>query len=126
MNKKDVEEIVNLTVLKLKMTGLLRDDRKTAFQKTEELLRNYNTFKMVKDRKSTKKIVQKIEEALDDISNDIYFDIIPMFYFDNRTREDIADHFNTSTKTITRNKNKLVNQLKLRLFSDDVIYELFL
>ena len=126
MNKQQIEEVVNITVLKLKMAGLMRDDRKSAFQKTEALLRNYNTFKNVKDRKSTRHLCKKIEIALDEIKNDIYYDIIPMIYFENRTREDIAEHFNTSTKTITRNKNKLVNQLKLRLFSDDVIFELFL
>lgn len=126
MNKKQIEEVVNVTVLKLKMAGLMRDDRKSAFQKTEALLRNYNTFKNVTNRKSTKQLVKKIEIALDEIKDDIYYDIIPMIYFENRTREDIAEHFNTSTKTITRNKNKLVNQLKLRLFSDDVIFELFL
>ena len=126
MNKQQIEEVVNITVLKLKMAGLMRDDRKSAFQKTEALLRNYNTFKNVKDRKSTKHLCKKIEIALEEIKDDIYYDIIPMIYFENRTREDIAEHFNTSTKTITRNKNKLVNQLKLRLFSDDVIFELFL
>lgn len=126
MNREDVEEIVNYTVLKLKMAGLMRDDRKTAFQKTETLLRNYPVFKRVTDNRSTQKLVSKIEDALEEIKSDIYYDIIPMVYFENRTREDIADHFNTSTKTITRNKNKLVNILKLRLFSDDVIFELFL
>lgn len=126
MNKKEVEEVVNLTVLKLKMAGLLKDDRKSAFQKTEALLRNYNTFKNVTDKKSTIKLVKKIEIALDEIKDDIYYEIIPMIYFDNETREYIAEYFNTSTKTITRNKNRLINVLKLRLFSDDVIFELFL
>ena len=126
MNKNEVEEIVNLTVLKLKMAGLMKDDRKSAYQTTEALLRNYNTFKKVTDKKSTKKIVQKIEQALDEIKDDFYFDVIPMIFFQNCTREYVAEFFDTSTKTITRNKNRLVNQLKLRLFSDDVIFELFL
>ncbi len=126
MNREQVEEIVNLTVLKLKMAGLMNNDRKTAFQKTEELLRNYNTFKDVDDKESTTKLVQKIEDALKDIEDDIYYEIIPMTYFENDTRENIADYFNTSCKTITRNKIRLVNQLKLKLFSDDVIFELFL
>lgn len=126
MNREEIEEIINLTVIKLKMAGLMKDDRKSAFQKTEELLRNYPVFKRVTGNKSTQKLVSKIEDALEEIKSDIYYDIVPMIYFENRTREDIADHFNTSTKTITRNKNKLVNLLKLRLFSDDVIFELFL
>lgn len=126
MNREEIEEIVNFTVLKLKMAGLMKDDRKSAFQKTETLLRNYPVFKNVTDKESTIKLVQTIEEALDEIKDDIYYEIIPMVYFENRTREDIAEYFNTSTKTITRNKNKLINLLKLRLFSDDVIFELFL
>lgn len=126
MINKEIEEIVNFTVLKLKMAGLMKDDRKTAFQKTESLLRNYNVFKNVTDKESTQKLVQKIESALSEISDDTYFEIIPMIYFKNMTREDIAEYFDTSTKTITRNKNRLINQLKIRLFSDDVIFELFL
>lgn len=124
--KQIIDDTVNATVLKLKMTGLLNNNRKTAFQKTEELLRNYNTFKTIDDQDYTKKIVKKIDEALKSIEDDIYYDIIPMSYFDDRTREDIAEHFNTSCKTISRNKGRLVNLLKVKLFSDDVIFELFM
>ena len=108
------------------MVGLLREDRTTAFQKTEMLLRNLTIFKKVTDQKTTKMLVEKTEKALEEIKDDIYYDIIPAIYFDNRTREDIAEQFNTSTKTITRNKNRLINMLKTRLFSDEVIFELFL
>lgn len=126
MDKDQIEEIVNTTVLKLKMAGLLRDYRQSAFQKTEFLLKNLEVFKKVKDKETTKLLVEKTEKALEEIKGDIYFDIIPAIYFDNRTREDIAEQFNTSTKTITRNKNRLINILKTRIFSDEVIFELFL
>ena len=43
---KIIEDTVNRTVLKLKVAGLMKDDRKTAAQKTEELLRNYPKFKL--------------------------------------------------------------------------------
>lgn len=124
--KKIINDTVNATVLKLKMTGLLNNNRKTAFQKTEELLRNYNVFKTVTDQEYTRKIVNKIDEAIEEIKDDIYFDIIPMTYFDDCSREVIAEHFNTSVKTISRNKIRLINKLKLKLFSDDVIFEIFL
>lgn len=125
----DIEQVindtVNQTILKLKTAGLMRDDRKTAFQKTEELLRNYNAFK-ISDQPYTQKLVRRIDFALEEISNDIYFEIIPMIYFKEYTREDCAEHFNTTVTTISRNKTRLVNQLKNYLFSDDVIFELFL
>lgn len=129
MNENDVNKIindtVNNTVLKLKMAGLLRDGRQSAYQKTEELLRNYNDFKL-SDQPYTIKLVEKIETALESIKDDIYYEIIPMTYFKNQTRESIAEKFNTTQRTISRNKGRLINQLKVLLFSDDVIYELFL
>lgn len=125
--EKIIEETVNKTVMKLKMSGLMKDNRKTAYQKTEELLRNYETFKKVEDQPHTKKIVTIIASALYDLQkDDIYYEIIPMIYFEGKTREEVADYFDTTVTTISRNKNRLVNKLKNRIFSDDVIYELFL
>lgn len=120
-----INDTVNATVLKLKVAGILNDNRKTAYQKTEELLKNYNQF-LNSDQPYTKKLVCKIKEALQEIENDVYYEIIPLWYFDKETRESIAEHFNTTVTTISRNKNRLVNRLKVTLFSDDVIYELFL
>lgn len=123
--EKIIDKTVNKTVLKLKMTGLMRNDRKSAFQKTEELLRNYAAFES-SDQPYTKKLVEKIHEALKAIENDPYYDVIRLVYFEDATREYIAEQFNTTVTTISRNKTRLVNILKNYLFSDDVIYELFL
>lgn len=130
MNDADIKAIindtVNMTVLKLKVAGLLKDDRKSAYQKTEAILYNYPEFKKQQEQPYADTLVRKIEEALEDISDDIYYKIIPMFYFERQTREYIADYFGTTVTTISRNKTKLVNQLKVKLCCEDVIYELFL
>lgn len=123
--EKIVDMTINKTVLKLKMAGLMKDDQKSAFQKTEELLRNYHAF-CVSDQPYTIKLVKKIDKALSSIKDDPYFDLIQMAYFDGMTREEMAENFNTTVTTISRNKTRLVNILKSYLFSDDVIYELFL
>lgn len=122
---KIIEDTVNRTVLKLKLAGLMKDDRKTAAQKTEELLRNYPSFKL-SDQPYTKKLCQKIETALKTIQNDYYYEIIALYYFEKMTREEVAEHFNTSETTISRNKRRLINSLSAVLFSDDLIYDLFL
>ena len=122
--EKIIEDTVNRTVTKLKVAGLMKDDRKTAFQKTEELLFNYNNLKLSDERK-TKVLVRKMNEALGTIKSDIYYGIIPMFYFDHETRENIADYYNTTVTTISRNKTRLVNELKAILFSSDFISELY-
>lgn len=123
--QKIINDTVNSTVLKLKMAGLMKDDRKTAYEKTEELLRNYNAFKK-SDQPYTIKLVKKINDALDIIMDDLYFDVITMYYFEKKTREEIAEQYDTTVTTISRNKTRLINKLKPILFSDDVIYELFL
>lgn len=123
--EKVIDMTVNRTILKLKMAGLMRDDRKSAFQKTEELLRNYNAFSK-SDQPYTKKLVEKIDDALESIKDDPYIDIVIMYYVAEKTREEIAEELDTSVTTISRNKTRLVNILKSYLFSDDVIYELFL
>lgn len=122
--EKIIEDTVNRTVTKLKVAGLMKNDRKTAFQKTEELLFNYNNLKLSDERK-TKVLVRKMNEALGTIKSDIYYGIIPMFYFDHETRENIADYYNTTVTTISRNKTRLVNELKAILFSSDFISELY-
>lgn len=123
--KEYINDTVNATVLKLKMAGLLKGNRQSAIEKTEELLRNYPIFKDLQEP-YTVKLVANIEKALDDIKDDIYYEIIPMYYFHNETREYIAGYFKCSETTISRNKTRLLNQLKLRLVSKEVIEELFL
>lgn len=123
--EKIIEDTVNRTVLKLKMSGLMKDDRKTAAQKTEEILKNYPRFKL-SDQPYTIKLCDKIETAMNTIKDDYYYNIISLYYFDGMTREEVAEHFNTSETTISRNKKRLVDALSAILFSDDLIFQLFL
>lgn len=127
----DVDEIikqtVDYTVMKIKLAGLMKDNRQTAFQKTEQILRSYNDMKKSYSENGTaKKFVDIIDNALETLKDDSYYDIIPMLYFEKRSREDIAEFFDTTTTTISRNKRRLVEKLKVLIFADDVIYELFL
>lgn len=125
--KSIISQTVDQTVLKLKLSGLMKDNRQTAFQKTEEILRNYNQLKKSYSEDGTaKKFVDIIDNALKELLDDLYYDIIPMMYFENQTREAIAEYFDTTVTTISRNKTRLINKLKYLIFADDVIYELFL
>ena len=123
--KKYIDDTVNSTVLKMKMAGLLKRNRQSAIEKTEELLRNYPIFKDLQEPYAVK-LVSNIEKALKDIEDDLYYEVIPMYYFHNETREYIAERFGCTETTISRNKTRLLNQLKLRLVSKEVIEELFL
>ena len=124
--KQIISDTVNETVLKMKMAGLMKDNRKTATEKLEELLRNYPTFKQITDKEYTVKLVQKVDEAMQTIAGDPYYDVIRLFYFEDQTRESIALDYGCTETTISRNKTRLLNRLKTILFSDEVIFELFL
>ena len=131
MFKIDIERViqdtVDKTIAKLKLSGLIKDNRQTAFQKTEQILRSYNDMKKSYSEDGTaKKFVDIIDKALNELKDDFYYDIIPMTYFEGRSREEVADFYDTTVTTISRNKRRLIDRLKLFIFADDVIYELFL
>lgn len=73
----------------------------------------------------TKNFIKVIDAAIDVLRDDPYFEIIPMKYFDCKSREDIAAFYDVDASTISRHKNRLVNLLQIRLFSDEVIYQIF-
>ena len=74
---------------------------------------------------TTKNFIRVIDNALAALQDDLYFEIIRMKYFEGQTREDIAEYFEVDASTISRNRNRLVNLLQIRLFSDEVIYQIF-
>lgn len=122
-----IQATVDQTILKLKMTGLMKDSQQTAFQKTEYVLRNYNNFKKAYSEDNTaRKFIDLVNAALEELESDPYYEVIPMTYFHNRTREEVAEYFDTTVTTISRHKTRLINQLKTYIFADDVIKELFL
>lgn len=72
----------------------------------------------------TERALEMINRSLRVIQSDQYYEIIPMRYFEQYSREEIADHYAVDVSTISRNKSRLVNRLALYLFSDDVLRDL--
>ena len=66
-------------------------------------------------------VVNMVERALGTIRNNKYNDIIEMKYFDDLTFEHISEKLDISVITAKRYKNKMIRQLQLVIFSDDVI-----
>lgn len=121
-----IKQTVDYTIVKLKLSGLMKDNSQNAFQKTEQVLRNYEELKRSHSEDGTaNKFVNIISDALKSIEDDDYYDIIPMIYFEGQSREDIAELFDVTVTTISRNKTRLINKLKTLIFADDVVKEIF-
>jgi RNA polymerase sigma factor (sigma-70 family) len=148
---------------------------KTAYQKTETLLYNYNGFKRViqerydeidelkrvgipkkstsiveytphtgkvssivlpeesvesavqerlRSVQGTVQVVELIDKCMSALKNDPYYCILEMRYFEGRTQEDIAEHLGCSQVTVSKNKNRLVKELSLRLFPNLIAEEM--
>lgn len=119
-----IKKTVKSTVFELRSAGLLNDKITSSYQKTEELLRNYNVLSMSSDPAASM-IIDRIENALSYIKEDPYYEIITLYYIGGRTREELADRFDTTVTTISRNKSRLVNKLKVVLFTHDYIKEIY-
>lgn len=113
-----IKKTVDSTVKKLKNNGMICPD-KTSYQKTEDILRRYPNLRTDSPK------LKMIKDALNEISDDPYFEVIQHIYFDKIPREEVAFLFNTSPRTITRNKKRLVEELRDRLFPDDYLDEMF-
>lgn len=172
--EKYIDEAVKKTASEFKRQGLLKDNRRSPFQKTETLLYNYNNFKSAIDDKieqikgikdeglpqksksitsfssspmfevksdsekaeekiesiegsiqTTRNFIKVLDAAIDMLKDDPYYEIIRLKYFEEKSREQLAEHFECDVRTISRNKNRLVNLLQIRLFSDEYILQIF-
>ena len=123
LNTEEIEYIVKKTIKEMRAAGMIREGYKPVTQRTEELLSYYPKLK-ISNKPYTIEAVKKIEAALNTIRDDQYYEIIDLYYFQNLSREIIAEHFNTNEKTITRNRRRLLKSLSVVIYSDDVVSEL--
>ena len=122
--KQLITATVEATVQRLKAAGMLKQAR-TSREKTEELLRQYPLFKLIKGKRRTAELVGAVENALAKIGGDPYAVIIEKHFFEHEALENIAFDLNISTKTARKHKQRLVGILSNMLFSDEAIQEIF-
>lgn len=74
---------------------------------------------------TTRSFIRIIDNAVASLKDDPYYELIEMRYFKGCSQEEIAEYFYCDVRTIRRNKNRLINLLQIRLFSDEVIRQIF-
>lgn len=123
--KQIINETVTATVLQLRAAGLLKDETKTAYEKTEALLYQYPELCKV-DEPYAHRVVQEIDACLEDAANDPFIDVIRLFYFGGNKNAACAAIMCYDERTLRRNRRRLVEKFSARLASDDFIRELLL
>lgn len=98
MDKSEVREIVRETIEELIKRGLLRSYDDLAYPEAATMLKVYY------DEGEEDKLIQ---DALDSISDDPYYKIIPLYFSYGYTLEKLAEIFNVEVSTISRNKKRL-------------------
>ena len=73
----------------------------------------------------TKHYIAILDRELEKLSRDSYYDLILLLYFEGKTQDEVAEYYDCCQQTIWRNKGRLINKLKIMLFSYDIIHELF-
>lgn len=111
------------------MTGSYNETLSTMFSKNvrnniQEEKADDQIERLQQSIATTENFISIIDDSVNKLTDEPYYEIIRLKYFEKKTREEIAEHFDVDVRTITRNKNKLINRLKIDLFCDDVLLEM--
>ena len=120
---KTAQTTARAVVAELTKKGLIKDNSLGSFKKTERILYEYPHWK--KYNIETENFCNLIEKALESVSDDPYYKIIELKYFQKWTHERIAEYFDVDVSVISKRRTKLINQLRPIIFSLDFIKELY-
>lgn len=93
-----IEQTVRQSVLEFKRAGLLKDPDNAAYTDASEMLSRYY---------NSDKTDSALTYAIQRLRFDPYFKIIPMFFEQKKTVEDIAEELGVDMRTVYRNKKRL-------------------
>ena len=119
MNVHDIiDQAVKETIRELKRNKLLKPTRLNSFTRVEKILYLYPKLTIHDPMK------QCIDNALSVIKGDEYYGVIESYFFEDLTFEKIADIYDVDTRTVSRNRTRLVKVLAQELFPNEVIKDI--
>lgn len=121
--KKLEEEAKGIAIPKAKSNSLILNERNNTYVYGDETLETrISELKQISVK--AKSQIRLVKSALKKIENDKYYDIIPMYYFEEKTIEEIAEECEWAVGTVSKHKKRLMNDLKVYVFPDTFIEEL--
>lgn len=115
--------------------------KKPFYRSTEERLFAFNSVKTalkndvftLKNKGGSEELCKRIEEssfevarindAVNTVNGDFYYDIIPLKYRDRKSDEYIAEVLNCDPTTVRRNKKRLVERISICLYGAGALKE---
>ena len=121
--KKLEEEAKGIAIPTAKSNTLILNERNNTYVYGDETLETrISELKQISVK--AKSQIRLVKSALKKIENDKYYDIIPMYYFEEKTIEEIAEECEWAVGTVSKHKKRLMNDLKVYVFPDTFIEEL--
>ena len=103
MTDKEIKSIIDLTVQRtvkeLKRKRMLKETDNIVYSDASEILTNYYR---------SGKVEATITYAIQGLRFDPYFRILPMYFEEGKTIEQIAEILDVDARTIARNKKRLL------------------
>ena len=123
MNEKDIEKIADKVaerLMQISKTDKYKETEAMGLKKYEGIpeieLERIEHLKF-ENAKLEKRII-RVDNALEGIKNDGYYDIIILRYFKEWTIDEIAEDFEVDRRTIGRNRTRLIKKLQYSLFPE--------
>lgn len=121
--KKLEQEAKGIAIPTAKSNSLILNERNNTYVYGDETLETrISELKQISVK--AKSQIRLVKSALKKIENDKYYDIIPMYYFEEKTIEEIAEECEWAVGTVSKHKKRLMNDLKVYVFPDTFIEEL--
>lgn len=121
--KKLEEGAKGIAIPTAKSNSLILNERNNTYVYGDETLETrISELKQISVK--AKSQIRLVKSALKKIENDKYYDIIPMYYFEEKTIEEIAEECEWAVGTVSKHKKRLMNDLKVYVFPDTFIEEL--
>lgn len=126
MDNKQLEALINkvadravtVALNRLKNEGRITYYFSDSFRKTEDLLYLYPKLPPENETRL------RVDQALETIKNDSFFDVIQYRYFEGKTFEQIAEIHDCQSKNVSKRRTKLIKILAAELFPEDVLQEI--
>lgn len=115
---KTADETAKKTLALLKNAGKIKYYKGNTFNRVKELLFLYNNLPADSPTR------QRINDALETLSENDYADVIKSYYFDGMTIAEIAEIYDCADRTIAKKRNQLIKALARILFPEEMAKEI--